>query len=277
MTDETRLLGRTIGVTADRRGDDQAVMWRRLGAEVIRGAAIRSEPVADRTELHATVSDLIAAPPEHLVANTGYGMRALFALVEEWGEVDRFRAAIGHARVVARGPKAAGAVRSLGLDLAWRSPSEQLAEVAEHLIDEGIADSRVAFQLHGDDAAEFTASLEGAGATVVALPIYRWARPGDDQAPLGLIDACCAGRVDALTFTSAPGVRNFMAVADAAGRSGELTDAARRMVIGCVGPVCAAAAEEEGFADVVVPDAWRLGSLVRAVTDAVVARPAVES
>nr|MDQ2726125.1 uroporphyrinogen-III synthase [Actinomycetota bacterium] len=95
MTDETTLQGRTIGVTADRRGDDQSVMWRRLGAEVIRGAAIRSEPVIDQDQLRTVVADLIAEPPRWLVANTGYGMRALFALVEEWGEADQLRAALG--------------------------------------------------------------------------------------------------------------------------------------------------------------------------------------
>lgn len=271
MTDDTTLRGRTVGVTADRRGDDQAVMWRRLGAEVIRGAAIRSEAVLDPEHLRTVVAELIAEPPQWLVANTGYGMRALFALVEEWGEADDLRAALSRGRVVARGPKAAGAVRSFGLDLAWRSPSEQLAEVADHLIGEGIAGARIAFQLHGDASADFTSSLEAAGAEVVSLPIYRWTRPGDDEPALALIDGCCAGRVDALTFTSAPGVRNFMAVAESAGRSGDLVDAARRMVIGCVGPVCAAAAAEEGFKDIVVPDAWRLGSLVRVVADALVA------
>jgi uroporphyrinogen-III synthase len=272
MTDDTTLQGRTVGVTADRRADDQAVMWHRLGAQVIRGAAIRSEPVVDQQRLRTAVGELIDDPPQWVVANTGYGMRALFALVESWGEADQLRGALGRARVVARGPKAAGAVRSMGLDLEWRSPSEQLPEVGDYLIGEGIEGARVAFQLHGDDSAEFTSSLEAAGAEVVALPIYRWTRPGDDEPALSLIDACCAGRVDALTFTSAPGVRNFMAVAEGAGRSGELIDAAGRMVIGCVGPVCAGAAAEEGFKDLVVPDAWRLGSLVRVVADALVDR-----
>jgi uroporphyrinogen-III synthase len=272
MTGDTILQGRTIGVTADRRADDQVVMWRRLGAEVIRGAAIRSEPVGDQERLRAVVDGLLAHPPQWLVANTGYGMRALFALLDQWGVADQVRAALGGARIAARGPKAAGAVRSMGLEVAWRSPSEQLTEVAEHLIGQGIAGTRVAFQLHGDDSTEFTSALEDAGAEVVALPVYRWTRPGDDEPALSLIDACCAGEVDALTFTSAPGVHNFMAVAESAGRSAELVEAAGGMVIGCVGPVCAAAAAEEGFKDLVVPDAWRLGSLVRVVADALVAR-----
>src|SRR5437763_10017392 len=45
-------------------------------------------------------------------------------------------------------------------------------------------------------------------------------------------------------------------------------------VAACVGPVCAEVAAEEGLAsaDVVVPRTWRLGPLVRAVTERLVAR-----
>lgn len=268
MTDDQRLLGRTIGVTADRRGADQAVMWRRLGAEVIHGPAIRSVPSPDPDALRSAVTELIAHPPDWTVANTGYGVRALFALLDGWGLAESFRDALAAGRVVARGPKAAGAVRSVGVDLSWRSPSERLAEMADYLIAAGMAGQRVAFQLHGDDARDFTGVLEGAGATVIPLAVYRWVRPGDDEAARRLVEACIAGRVDAVTFTSAPGVRNFMAVAEAAGRSDDLVRAAAAMVIGCVGPVCAAAAVEEGFDRLVVPDNWRLGSMVKVVADA---------
>lgn len=243
-------------------------MWRRLGAEVIHGPAIRSVPSPDPDVLRAAITDLVADPPDWTVANTGYGFRALFALLDEWGLVDPFRTALAAGRVAARGPKAAGAVRSVGVSLAWRSPSERLAEMADHLIAAGVHGQRVAFQLHGEDARDFTGALEAAGATLVPLAVYRWVRPGDDEAALRLVEACIAGRVDALTFTSAPGVRNFVAAAEAAGRSDELARAAATMVVGCVGPVCAAAAVEEGFDHLVVPDNWRLGSMVKVVADA---------
>lgn len=250
-------------------------MFRRLGAEVIVGAAIRSVPVADEAGLRGVVAGLVAHPPDIVVANTGYGMRALFALVDGWGMGDELRAALGHGEIVARGPKAAGALRSAGLPVAWRSPSELLGEVGDHLVATGLDGRRVAFQLHGDDSAAFTATLEAEGATVIPLPVYRWTRPGDDAPARGLIEACCDRTVDALTFTSAPGVHNFMAVAEEAGRADELAAAADAgMVVGCVGPVCAAAAKEEGFTAPVVPEAWRLGSMVTTVADALVNRRA---
>lgn len=273
MPVETTLRGRTVGVTAQRRGDDQAVMWRRMGAEVLHGPAIASVPAADPDGLRATVAGLIASPPTWMVANTGYGIRALFVLVESWGLADDLRAALAGSRIVARGPKAAGAVRSVGLDLDWRSPSEQLPEVADYLIEHGVAGTTVAFQLHGADAGDFTGTLEASGATIVVLPIYRWIRPGDDEPALKLIAACCAGRVQALTFTSAPGVRNFMAVAEDAGLSERLVEVANTsMVVGCVGPVCATAATEEGFVGLIVPDHWRLGSMVKVVAEALAVR-----
>jgi uroporphyrinogen-III synthase len=267
MDTTDRLRGRTVGVTADRRAEDQAVMWRRLGAEVIHGPAIRSVPSPDPDALRAALDDLVAAPPAWFVANTGYGVRTLWGLLDEWGREEEARKALTAGQVVARGPKAAGALRSLGVDVAWRSPSEQLGEVAEHLLAAGVDGARIAFQLHGDDSAGFTARLEAAGAEVVALPVYRWVAPEDDAAAVALVEACCAGRVDALTFTSAPGVRNFVAAAEAAARGPELLAAARHLVIGCVGPVCAEAAREEGFAEPVVPEHWRLGAMVKAVAD----------
>ena len=277
MSEEATLRGRTVGVTADRRGDDQAVMWRRLGAEVIQGPAIRSVPVADPGALRAAIEGLIDRPPMWVVANTGYGIRAMFALVEAWGQAEPLRAALSASRIVARGPKAAGAVRSVGLDLEWRSPSEQLAEVSGYLVGEGVAGGVVAYQEHGDVASEFTDALRDAGATIVSLPVYRWTRPGDDEPALGLIGACLAGRVDAVTFTSAPGVRNFMAVADSAGLSESLVEAFNgSIVVGCVGPVCAAALIEEGVAGVVVPEHWRLGSLVSVVAQALAAGRSTE-
>lgn len=274
MEGTDRLRGRTVGITADRRADDQAVMWRRLGAEVIHGAAIRSVPSPDVDALRATVDRLVAEPPAWFVANTGYGIRALFDLLDDWGRADDVRTALAAARVVARGPKAGGALRSLGVEVEWRSPGEQLGEVADHLLAAGVEGDRVAFQLHGDDSRDFTGRLTAAGAEVIDLPVYRWVAPDDDAPALSLIDACCAGRVDALTFTSAPGLRNFVAAADTAGRAEPLLAASRGMVIGCVGPVCADAAREEGFADPVVPENWRLGAMVKVVADALAPPPA---
>jgi uroporphyrinogen-III synthase len=265
------LAGFTIGITADRRGDDQAVMFRRLGADVVQGPTIQTLSVPDRDALTKLTQAIVAAPPDYVIANTGLGMRTWMAHAAEVSMDQDLRDALGRARIAARGPKAAAAVSMAGLSVWWRSPSEQLAEVAGHLVTEGIGGQRVAFQLHGNDAKEVTAELEQAGAEVIEIPVYRWTTPEGSQLnrALNLIDMCCRGQVDAVTFTAGPQVRNMMELADASSQAQQLRTALNtRVLVGCIGPVCAAAARQEGIVEPLVPANWRLGSLVKAVAGA---------
>lgn len=260
------LAGFTVGVTADRRSEDQAVLLGRLGVEVVRGPVLRTElePVDD--DLLVATKRIIADPPDVLVANTGFGIRAWWARAAAWGLDDELGAALGGARLVARGPKAAGALRSLGMAVWWRSPSEQLESVVDHLVAVGVQGAGVALQLHGEDSRAVVERLEVAGARVQEVPVYRWALPTDDRAAVALIRRCCEGSVDAVTFTAGPAVRQFLDLAEAEGVAGALLAALNgRMVVVCVGPVCAGVAREEGIVAPVLPEHWRLGSMVKLV------------
>lgn len=259
------LRGLTVGVTADRRSEDQAVLFRRLGAEVLIGSVLRTSSTAADGRLRTRTEALLADPPDFVVANTGFGLRSWFGAAEEWGWRERLLETLRASRVAARGPKAVGALRSAQVPVWWQAPNEQLATVVEHLVDHGVEGSRVAFQLDGNDRPELIQRLETAGATVVELPLYRWDHPDDDRAQR-LVQAIVGGRVDAVTFTSAPAVRNLVELGDELGVGPDLRAALNdRVVVGCVGPVCAAAAREEGLLQTVVPEHWRLGSLVKAV------------
>ena len=268
------LRGFTVGITADRRGEEQAVLLRRLGVDVVHAPALRTLIVPDGGEaLRAQVTSVIADPPDFFVANTGIGVRTLFEKAGEWGLDDHLRLALGRARILARGPKAAGALRLAGLRVWWRAPGEQLAEVTAHLVESGIDGTRVVFQRHGDEREPLTAALVAAGAKVSEIEVYRWDLPADDASVRSLVDACCEGLVDAVTFTAAPAVRYFFDVAERSGRAGMLTDAFNRdVIVGCVGPVCAEAVHVEGVTSTVVPEHWRLGSLVRSVGQALAER-----
>ena len=268
------LRGFTVGITADRRGEEQAVLLRRLGVEVVHAPALRTLVVPDGGDvLHAQVMGLIADPPDYLVANTGIGVRTLFAQAGEWGVEDDLRTALTGVRILARGPKAAGALRLAGLEVWWRAPGEQLAEVTARLLELGVGGARVVYQRHGDEREALTATVRAAGAEVTEIEVYRWDLPADDTAVRALVEACVDGTVDAVTFTAAPAVRYLFDVADRAGRAAALTDALNRdVIVGCVGPVCAAAAVAEGVTSSVVPDHWRLGSLVRRVGEALAGR-----
>jgi uroporphyrinogen-III synthase len=265
----------TVGVTADRRGEDQTLLLRRLGLDVLHAPMLRTEREPVEEELRAATERLIAAPPDYLVANTGFGIRSWWERAAAWGRDGDLTAALTGTKIAARGPKAAGAIRMLGLPLWWRSPSEQLDSVADHLVATGVGGRRVAVQLHGDARQAVTRRLAAAGAEVVEVPVYQWATPLDEQPALELIRGCIEGRVDAVTFTAGPAVRHLVGLAEAAGLAEPLLAALNGPVlVVCVGPVCAGVAVEEGIGEPLVPEHWRLGSMVNLVGAALAARAA---
>jgi uroporphyrinogen-III synthase len=115
--------------------------------------------------------------------------------------------------------------------------------------------------------------LKAGGADVVAVPVYRWTAPVDATPAVRLAAAAADRRLHALTFTSAPAVRTFMDLADAAGLTDRMTQAfSTSVTVVCVGPVCAEAARQAGVADPVFPSRGRLGTMIHALTDRLAAR-----
>ncbi|ABP56301.1 uroporphyrinogen-III synthase [Salinispora tropica] len=261
MRDE--LAGFTVGVTADRRRDELAALLQRHGARVVFAPALRIVPLADDTELRAATRACLDRPPDVLMADTGIGMRGWLEAAEGWGLAEPLRTALREAYVVARGPKARGAIRAAGLHDQWSPASESCAEVVAHLRDRGVAGQVVAMQLHGGQQPECTQALVAAGATVIAVPVYRWAPP-TDPAPLHrLIDLVIDRMVDAVTFTSAPAAEALLRAAG--DRVDQVLDAFRSAVLAsCVGTVTAEPLRRRGV-PVSAPERARLGALVRTI------------
>lgn len=257
------LAGFTVGVTAARRAEELATMLERRGATVLHGPALQIAALADDTDLQDATRALIADPPDVTVATTGIGYRGWIEAADGWGVGEDLRAALGRGQVLARGPKASGAIRASGLVDAWSPESESTAELLEHLLEGGVEGRRIAVQRHGEPLPDVVDALELAGAEVLTVPVYRWAPPAD-LGPLDrLLDAVLAGAVDMLAFTSAPAAAGLLARAGERGVRDRLLDALRGPVLAlCVGPVTAAPLEELDV-PTVQPQRSRLGAMVR--------------
>lgn len=243
-------------------------MLEHRGARVIHGPVLRAAAVDDHEAIRLATTSLITDPPDVVVANTAVGIRNWLSLADGWGMTDDLTEAIVSSYVVARGPKAAGALLSIGLDIDWLAPSSVLAEVIEHLLARGVEGKRVAIQLDGGEDGTATERLRAAGAGVVEISTYRWTLPKDSVPARRLIDAACNGRVDAITFTAAPAVDNLFAIAADTGSVDELLAALNGPVLTmCVGPVCRKAAVARGIASAVEPQMPRLGGMVRTLAD----------
>lgn len=262
------LAGFTIGVTAARRAGEFVAMLQRRGAKTVHAPAIRIVPLVDDVELRRVTELLIADPPDVLVATTGIGFRGWIDAAHAWGLADRLVGTLGGVQILARGPKALGAIRQAGLREHWCPVSESSSEVVERLATEGTSGLRVAVQLHGagsewEPNADVCRALDAAGAAVIEVPVYRWLTPIDPAPMNRLITGVIAGRLDAVSFTSAPGVASLLQHAETMQARSELVDALRTTVtVACVGPITAAPLDRLGIPSV-VPTRYRLGALAR--------------
>ncbi len=263
---ELPLAGYTVAVTAARRKEELGALLDRRGARVIHAPAIRIVPLSDDTELVAATRRVLERPVDLVVATTGVGFRGWLEAADAWDLplVDHLRGA----RVLARGPKARGAIRGGGLVDAWSPESESSVEVLSHLLSgaEGpLEGRRIAVQLHGDPLPDLVSGLRETGAEVLTVPVYRWVLPEDVAPVRRLVGSVVAGAVDAVTFTSAPAAASLLTVADELGLRAELVAAMNDRVLAvAVGSVTAGPLEAAGI-PTVQPERARLGALAREV------------
>ena len=283
--DVAPLAGFTIGITAARRADELAALLVRRGATVLHAPAIRIIPLSDDAELQRATEAVIADPPQLVVATTGIGFRGWVEAADGWGLAAGLHAALAGSRLIARGPKATGAIRAAGLREEWSPASESSVEVLEHLLAEGVDGVRIAVQLHGattewEPLPDFGQALRDAGAEVVPVPVYRWTMPADTAPMDRLLEATVSGALDSLSFTSAPAVASMLERAHQLGLLELLLEAlgagtpGGRVLVACVGPVTAGPLRALGV-PTVQPARARLGALARHLAEELPARATV--
>jgi uroporphyrinogen-III synthase len=263
------LAGYTVGITADRRSEEQAQLLERRGARVVYGATIRTLPLGEEGVLRQATERVIAQPPDAAVLITGLGTRGWFAAAECLNLGEQLHAALGGAALYARGPKAAGAAITAGLEVAWKAPNARTLELIDRIEADRAAGvlkgNRVVVQLDGSDDRDALDRLAELGFEVVPVPVYRWKLPLDTTPAVRLVQSVADRTIDAVTFTSGPALANFFTLADDEGVTGAVLDAcnAGAVDVVCVGPVCAARARSHGVLDTVEPAHPRLGAMVQ--------------
>ena len=95
------LHGFTVAVTADRRSAEQIELFTRRGARVLHGPTMATQYLDDEAALRRATEEVLAQPPDVVIATTGIGLRAWFEAAQAWGLVDPLLDVLGSARVVA--------------------------------------------------------------------------------------------------------------------------------------------------------------------------------
>lgn len=260
------LSGCRVLVTAQRRSTELCDALARRGAEVVVAPTLGVVSHIDEETLLARTRDILSTPVDTFVATTGVGFRGWVETAKAAGLEQDLLSVLAGVRLLARGPKALGAMQAAGLPAKWVAASETAAEVADLLVTEGVRGHRIAVQHHaaGDDGLD--TRLTAAGAYVVPLVVYRWGPPPDPVAVRDSVRQAADGRFDAVVFTSAPGAAAWL---DEVARL-DATDAIRsyaavgRLLVAAVGPVTSEPLVVAGMQPV-TPDRPRMGALIRRI------------
>lgn len=303
--------GFRVAVTADRRWEEQAELLRALGASVIHVPTIRTVATGPDDELFAVTERLVVEAPATLLVVTGLGVRSWFAAARSWGIAEQLTASLRRSRIVAS-VQAARALRSVGLDadmvvsdlpgtaaagpgatagndgtepepddpLASTSvpasaDADAAAAVIRGLTRDVVSSGVVVVERFSPDDASVTATCRMLGAAVIEVPVHRWVLPADIEAVAHLAELIGRGEIDAVTFTSAPALRNLVLVAEERMSIDAMRAACgSKVLLAVVGPVCATAARQLDLRGIVMPERFRVAAMIDTLGNELTARRA---
>lgn len=260
--------GLRVGVTGARKGGELVAALERRGALVTWGPTLAPDQPESDAQLLVETRTILDAAPGWLVLSTGVGVRMWVEAAGRLGHGEALLRLLRATPTLARGSKAWGALRTLGVEPVFVSPLETDADVVAWLQPRVRASETVAVQLHGAGGLAEYQALESQGARLLSVTPYRCELPDELGAAKRLILDVLDGRIDVLVATSATAARNLLAIAAQMELESELVAALRPdrgVVVAAVGPVTAEALEDLGVPVGVMPKRARTGELIRSI------------
>lgn len=260
------LTGVRVGVTGARKGSELGRSLERRGAQAVLGPTTAGDEPVDAETVNQQSRAILDAHPTWVACTTGMGVRTwVEAAADDPNMQLALESMLMRARVVARGAKAEGALRGLGVTPEYVPPRELDQDVVAWLVEHVSPGDVVAACLHSQPEDVYDPVRE-AGATVLTVSPYLSGLP-DDRAPaVELIQQLTEGRLHVLVFTSPGAVSGLVQIA----RNHQLMDrvieeSATRCAVAAVGLVTANEVEAAGMRVSIMPTRPRTGALVREI------------
>jgi uroporphyrinogen-III synthase len=190
-----------------RRAKEVATLIARYGGQPVVAPALREVPLESNGGALDFAAELLLGEIDVAIFLTGAGVLALFEVLAEAHPGDEVRAALSRVRVAARGPKPSKVLRELKVPIWVTAPEpntwrELLAAMDARQSEQPICGARIAVQEYGVANRELLDALEQRGASVIRVPVYKWALP-HDLAPLErAVTAVADGSIDVVMLTS---------------------------------------------------------------------------
>jgi uroporphyrinogen-III synthase len=257
--------GARVALLESRLAAETAAMVRRLGGDPVSAPSVSEVEVDADAAIAGFIDRLAATRGSIVVFLTGAAVMRVFTAADRLGRTQALQDGLAQAEIVARGPKPAGALGRRGLTpaIAVAEPFTT-AEVIAALDALPVLGRDATVVHYGERNDPIVSSLRTRGARIHELTVYEWTLPAD-LAPLSAaIDALVAGEIPVLAFTSQIQVRHLLEAAGSR-RAALLSALDAHVLVGAVGPTCAAACHAAGLHRVVSPRHPKLGPLLQAL------------
>jgi uroporphyrinogen-III synthase len=257
--------GLTIAAFENRMAAEMTGLIERYDGRPMVTPAMREVPLEDNRDALQFGERLLAGQVDVLLLMTGVGLETLIGVLKTRHPLESITDALKQITLVARGPKPAAVLKSLGLKPTFTVPEPNTWRDLLQTLDANcpVLGLRVALQEYGATNAELMEELRERGATLSRVPVYRWALPEDLDQLREALGNIAAGQVDVLLITNAVQVDHVMQVLTKDGRVEPFKQAVRRMVVASVGPTASERLRHYGWPVDIEPAHPKMGTLVK--------------
>ena len=253
-----------------RRGDDMRSLIERHGGVATIAPSMREIPLDENSAAFAFGEELLAGRINAVVFMTGVGATALMESLETRWPRAEILSAMGRCTTVVRGPKPTVVLSKWGLRVDHRAPEpntwRELLSTLTSAVE--LSGRRIAIQEYGKPSVELYRELESRGASLLPVPVYRWALPIETAPLREAVQRTIAGDFDLILFTSAQQLHNVLEIAHETGQSNAWLAAANRCVVASIGPTATETLIEGGLSVDVQPTHPKMGPLVKEALEA---------
>jgi uroporphyrinogen-III synthase len=251
-----------------RRATEAAALIATYGGAPIVAPALRELPLESNVAALQFAAELLLGTIDVAVFLTGAGIRALFDVFDVAYPGEELRTALSRVRVAARGPKPSNALRELNVPVWVTAPEpstwrELLAAMDTRAAEQPLAGARVAVQEYGVANDELLAALEARGASVMRVPVYRWALPEDLGLLQDAVAAIAAGAIPVLILTSGIQLAHLWQVVEMRGCEAAFRRGLASTFIASIGPTTSEELARRGLTANLEASRPKLGFLIR--------------
>lgn len=256
----------TVCSFESRRQEEMARLIEKSGGIPVIAPSMREIPLSDTAPAFQFAQQLLADEIDLVVFMTGVGAIALIEALATKGQDVAVLEKLRTIPTAARGPKPVAALSKMNVRIQIRAPEpntwqDLAAELERQQI--VLTGKRVAVQEYGEASDDFYDWLRERGATVLPVPVYKWALP-EDLTPLeSAIRRTISGDFAILLWTSAQQINHVLEVANRLGVQDEWLAAATRCVVGSIGPTASERLRSLGLPPDLEPSHPKMAHLIR--------------